>query len=104
LRKRFSDRCGIAQNFDGGDADDLVTFGPQPSIPAHVTFGIVAHLVQDSVDLDHQSPACAVEVHDEIPDRVMIAELYAEWSLAEVAPQHTLGQRHLAALFAGAID
>jgi hypothetical protein len=61
---------------------------------------VVAHVVSDTVDLDHQPLAGTVEIHDKIADRMVIAEFDTERSLTKVLPQQAFRQGHLAALLA----
>src|SRR5690606_19272723 len=91
----------IAQYIGGGNAHHIETSGSQPCFPSPVALGIVAHVVRYAIDLDHQPPTGAVEIHDEVPDRMVIAEFHAERALAELLPKQSLGQAHFAALPAG---
>jgi hypothetical protein len=77
----------IAQHIGSGNANHCETLRAEPCIPSAIAVGVVAHVMGDSVHLDDQAPARAVEVDHQFPDRVMIAELHAVRPLAQLVPQ-----------------
>jgi hypothetical protein len=81
----------IAQHVGRRNTNYLEALRPQPGIPSAVSLRVVAHVVGKPIYLDHQSPARAVEVDHQVADRMMIAELHAMRSLAQVVPQQALG-------------
>lgn len=96
-----ADAFDVAQDFIIPEPDNMESPGTQTGIPVRIRCG---RLMLASVDLDHQSPFKANEIHDVYPDRILTTEADARnLSSPQLPPQPGFSVGHRAAQSSGEV-
>src|SRR4051794_24784780 len=96
LRKNEAHRrLDITMEIGSRNSENSEPMIRQPPIPILVALGIVAHVMNLAVNLDHELDGGAVEIGHEGPDRMLPSKLDAFGTSPQHLPERRLRRAHL---------
>jgi hypothetical protein len=69
----------IFQYVSGGNTDGVQSLRLQPRITPHIALRTVAHIMRNTVNLDHQIGIGAIEINPKFTTWMLAAELHTLW-------------------------